>query len=241
MVAFWPSNMLKSWNISFTEWYKHWRQRQHFDKAGSSLDVELGIYCKHFERIDSGISLRDTNDFSSCHTSPDVASQDRLSNSIYLELDFGDKTCIKSLDYGTFSHWAAIEGFMFDMEEDGILWEELWDATESMIVGEGDWDARVRPGWYLHVHCQHSAAMLESPYFEDETDSESEDLESEGEHWIDDVLGHYQEEWCLPRWRHKIELEKSINAAMQEPSWIMLVLGCISVALFMVAAVVYTT
>ncbi|KAJ8109275.1 hypothetical protein OPT61_g7588 [Boeremia exigua] len=229
--------MADSWRANFTDWYKYWRRRQVSD-VESFVDIELDATRKDNDTVDSNTTYRQSTSFSSSHYTPTCASHPPLTDPIYLRIDFGDDVCQKSLDYGTFSHWSAVEGLMIDMEEDGMIFEELWDVNESMKICMGDWDARVRPGWDVHVHCQSGQAMLETRYLEE--DSDSEYSESEEDHWIDEILDPYQEEWCLPRWREKVELEKSKIIAMQEPSWIMLGLGCASVTLFIIAAVVYT-
>lgn len=223
--------MTRSWHALFTKeyWFQiRWRQVPDSKKF---VDIELDASRKTPKRIDSGISFR-VKGLEACPDTP------RLESDIFLMLDFEDGSCIKSLDYRTFSHWEAMEGLLLDMEKDGIALGGLWDETEKMWICRGDWDARVRPGWDVHVLCQNVQTMLEARRFEDL--AESEDFESDDEHWIDEVLDQYQEEWCLPRWRIKVEQERSISKPMQDPSWIMVALGCASIVLFIAAVVVYT-
>ncbi len=231
--------MEHSWHTRFAYWYRYLRRRTIPDEVDSSIDIELKITCKEHEVVDSSIASIDSSLFSYSQSAPVLSPQPRSSESIYLEIDFGDGICTKSLDYGTFSRWSAVEGLMMDMKDDGMRFEELWDVNESMRICRGDWDARARPGWDVQAHCQNGRAMLETRYLED--DSESEYSESEGDQWIDAILEPYQDEWCLPRWREKVELDNPKPITMQaEPSWTLLTLGCVSIILFVVAAVVYT-
>lgn len=233
--------MASSWHSRFTSWYRYWRRRAPHEDAAPCADVELVATCKEPKRVDSGFSVGTSYLSSHPYTTPDSTTLSQQSGFIHLNIDFGDESCIKSVDYGTFSCWSAIEGLMMDMEKDGIVCEELWDISESMRVCKGDWDARVRPGWDIHVHCQDVPMVLETPYLEDDSDSGSEDAGSEEDRWIDDVLDHYREEWCLPRWRDKVEPKRPRSIAIQEPSRTMLIAGCVSVVLFIIAAIVYTS
>lgn len=232
--------MTNSWQSRLPNWYRYWGRRQYHGEAEPFTDIDLDATCRDPKRVDSAISVEASTTISSCCSTIDSSSQLLQTDSIHLEIDLGDETCIKSLDYGTFSRWSAIEGLMIDMEEDGIYCEELWDVSECMRVCKGDWDARVRPGWDIHALCQDMPAVLEAHYLDSDSDDGSEDPEIEEDHWIDDVLDAYQEEWCLPRWRGKVEPGRSISIA-QEPSWTMLALGCASVALFIVTAIIYTS
>lgn len=230
-----------SWQSRFTNWYSYWGRRRTLDEVDPFTDIELDATCRDPKRVDSAISVENSTPISSSYSTPSFSSQLRQTDSIHLELNFGDGTCIKSLDYGTFSRWSAVERLMVDMEEDGMFCEELWDVSECMRVCKGDWDARVRPGWDIHALCQIMPAVLEARYLEGDSDSGSDDPESEGDQWLDDVLDHYQEEeWCLPRWMDKVEPERSMSID-QEPSWTMLALGCVSMALFIVATIMYTS
>ena len=230
--------MTDSWHATLMDWYRYRRRRQVSEEGEPFVDIELGAPCKSPKRVDSGMSFGSLGLVSNGHTTPKFEPQPQPADSIHLKLDFGDDICIKSLDYETFSRWSAIEGLIVDMEEDGIFVEEFWDVAEGMRVCRGDWDARVRPGWDVHVLCHSARAFLEEKPFED--DSDSEGYESDEERWIDDVLDQYQEEWCLPRWRERVEQERSISVQMQEPSWTVLSLGCAWILIFIVAVVVYT-
>ncbi|KAF2625342.1 hypothetical protein BU25DRAFT_460458 [Macroventuria anomochaeta] len=230
--------MTGSWHTVFTNWYRHRNRRPGSYESGSSTDIELGTCCRSPERFDSGISFGGLDLVSDDHVTPKSSIEPHLDDPILLKLKFGDQTYIKPLDYGTFSRWTAVERLMVDMEQDGIIIGELWDVVEKMRVCSGDWNARVRPGWDVHVHCQDARVILRTGQFED--DSDSEGLESDEEGWVDEVLDQYQEEWCLPRWRVRVEQERSINGQSQEPSWMVLGLGCVSMVFFIVAVVVYT-
>ncbi|KAH6639342.1 hypothetical protein C7974DRAFT_388280 [Boeremia exigua] len=121
------------------------------------------------------------------------------------------------------------------MEKDGIIIEELWDVAGSLQVCMGDWDARVRPGWDIRMHAR---ATLETHCLDNSSDSDgSENISGQ---WVEEILDQYQEEWCLPRWRAKVEQQESMSIVMQEPSYLMLALGCVLMVFFTVAIVVYT-
>ncbi|KAF2998182.1 hypothetical protein E8E13_003820 [Curvularia kusanoi] len=223
--------MARLWHSFFanTYWYRYrWRQ---VPEAKPFVDIELPAHNKPPRRVDSGISIG-TNGFSSSHTTLKQVSD--FNEPIFLVLDFEDGPCVKSLDYGTFSHWEAMEALLLDLEKDGIAVGELWDQTEKMRICRGDWDARARPGWSVCLHCQDVQAAP------DIRQNDNDEIESYEEEWIDEVLDHYQEDWCLPRWRIQVEQERSIRKPIQEPSWIMVALGCASVVFFIVAVIVYT-
>ena len=218
------------------DWHRCRRKRWGVEAAGPIVDIELHAPCRGPKRVDSGISISGLT----------LVNDDRLNKSswtsrseepIYLELDCGDRIYTKPLEYGTFSRWTAIEGLVTDLKKDGLMAEELWDETEKMRVCGGDWDARVRPGWSLEVPCR-DEELYPKDWAED--DSDSEDTEVDEEHWIDEVLDHYQEEWCLPRWRDRVEQETLTRKNAKDPSWRVLALGCISMGFFIVAVIVYT-
>jgi len=228
--------MTASWHWVWIDWYRCQWKLGNTEVAGPVVDIELSAPCRIPKRIDSGISISgltlvDEDRFN------EFGLRSTLEEPIYLELDFGDRIYTKPLEYGTFSRWTAIEGLVTDLKEDGLMVKELWDETERMRVCGGDWDARVRPGWSLEVPCRDEEAY---PKGWTEDDSDSEDTEVDEERWIDEVLDHYQEEWCLPRWRHRVEQETSTRKNANEPSWRVLALGCVSMILFIVAVVVYT-
>ncbi|KAF1926086.1 uncharacterized protein M421DRAFT_224626 [Didymella exigua CBS 183.55] len=218
--------------------YSHrYRWRRDSPAARPAADIELGTPFTNPNKVDSGMSISGLT----------LLSEDRadgkrvnsgLEESIHLRLDLGDGVYVKPLNYGTFSRWSAVRELMVDMKKDGIIVEDLWDEAEGMRVCGSDWDARVRPGWNLQMRCQKVEASLEESG--SEYDSDSEDTEDEGEAWIVDVIDQYQEEWCLPRWRDRVEQDVSTRKRAEEPSLMALGLGCVSIVFFIVAIVVYT-
>lgn len=214
-----------------------WRQRDTVS-ARPDVDIELDTLHTHPRRIDSGISISGLTLVSEDHTiEPRVDS--RPEEPMHLKLDFGAGMYVKPLDYRTFSHWSAIEELMMDLEKDGMRVGDLWDESEEMSVCGGDWDARVRPGWTLQMHCQGAEASLGS--VGSACDSGSEETEDDAESWFDDMIDEYQEEWCLPRWRNRVEHDGPTGKELQEPSWAVLSLGLIVVIFSIAAFVVYTT
>lgn len=230
--------MTGSWHTILTDWYRH-RRRRHIPEAlAVPIDIELMARCRNPQRVDSSISFGSLTLVDEDQAGPDLRVESQSEEPIHLKLDFGDGVYTRPLHYGTFSRWSALEGLMTDLEKDGMIIEEIWDVVEQMRVCGGDWDARVRPGWNLQVHCQNVQTCLDGNRPEDGSDSE--DTDDEEECWVDEILGQYQE-WCLPRWRDRVEQEKSINRYAKEPSWVMLGLGCLSTLFFIVAVIIYTT
>lgn len=229
--------MTGSWLDRSVDWYRYRRRLRTPEAAGPSTDIELAAPSRSPKRIDSGVSISDLTRVSEELTDISI-SNSRSEEPIYLKLDFGDRTYTKPLDYGTFSHWSAMEELKINLERDGVGIKNLWDEVERMEVCGGDWDARVRPGWSLQLNCHSADALLEkdSPGY----DSDSEDTEVDEERWVDEVLDQYDEEWCLPRWRDRVEQETSTKKNAKDPSWRALALGCISIVFFIVAVIVYT-
>jgi hypothetical protein len=229
--------MTGSWHRNLKDWYRNGRRGRKQEATRPGVDIELDALCRNPRRVDSDISIGGLTLINENRTSErNLVSLPE--EPINLKLDFGDMIYIKPLDYGTFCRWSAIEELKEDLEKDGMIVQELWDEVEEMRVCSGDWDARVRPGWSLQVYCQNREALLEKD--DSVCDSESEHTEDEEESWIDEVLDQYQEEWCLPRWRDRVEQGTSARKHAEEPSWVVLGVGCISIVLFIVAVVVYT-
>lgn len=229
--------MTGSWLSSFVPWYRFRRRPWIPDANKPATDFELVALSRSAKRTDSGISISGITLVSDEGTG-ESTSNARSQEPIYLKLDFGDRTYTKPLEYGTFFRWSAMEELKISLERDGVRTKDLWDESENMEVCGGDWDARVRPGWSLQLDCHSVEVFFEkdSP----EYDSDSEDTEVDTECWVDEVLDHYQEEWCLPRWRDRVEQETSTKKTVEDPSWRVLAFGCVSMVLFIVAVVVYT-
>lgn len=225
--------MEESWYTTFTEtvWHRSWWRRD--SEVKRTVDIELNKSETPTRRINYGFSIGSVELNSNQNTSIMDPGPCRP---IFLMLDFEDGSCVKPLDYGTFSRWDAIEDLLMDIENDGILVGELWDQNEKMRICPGDWDARVRPGWDIHIRCQNTQTIREGY----QTENDSEISESDEEHWADDILDQYREDWCLPRWRVKVEKETSTSKSLEEPSRIVIALGCASVILFIIAVVIYT-
>lgn len=225
--------MAGSWQGVLQDWYRYRGRRE---AAGPVVDIELDVPGRNSGRVHFGCSTSELTLISEDRTiEPNF--EPRLEEPIYLELDFGDGIYTKPLEYGTFSRWTALEGLMIDLEKDGMVIQELWDGIEKMRVCGGDWDARVRPGWYLDVAFR-SETRLQKDWIED--DSDSEDSEDDEDRWVDEVLDEYQKEWCLPRWRNKVEQETPARRYAKEPSRVVVGVACISIVFFVVAVVVYT-
>lgn len=227
-----------SWRTILAKQCTYCEHRPNHDESQLLPDIELGAFCKKSKTADSGIPPESLSLVTHGHTTPKSSFDSQLRRPICLKFDFGDRIHVKPLDYGTFSRWSAMESFVLDMENEGIIIEEFWDVAENMRVWSGDWDARVRPGWDVYVQCQDVQAVLRKQRFED--DSNSEDYESDGERWTEDILNQYQEDCCLPRWKDRAQKEKLISGRMQEPSWMALSLGCASMVVFVVTVVIYT-
>lgn len=228
-------DMKQSWHTKITKTFWYRSQRRQDSEAKSIADIELVASKETNKRANSSTWSGPVR--LSSHLATPKLDQGPC-EPILLMLDFEDGPCIKSLDYGTFSHWDAIEGLLVDVEKEGIVIGELWDENEKMRIRRGDWDARVRPGWDVHVRCQDLQLVTEACQSEDDSDSDA--LESDDDRWLDDVLDNYQEDWCLPRWRDKVEQDNSASKYLQEPSWIIIALGFASVVLFIIAGIVYT-
>jgi hypothetical protein len=110
-------------------WYRdRWRESP---EARCFLDIELGFQRKPTRRVDSAISLGSSEACGFCTTLKLDLDPHEF---IILTLDFEDVSCVKSLDYRTFSHWDAMEGLLLDLEKEGITVGELWDQTEKMRI-----------------------------------------------------------------------------------------------------------
>ena len=220
--------------------------RRHIDPGFSHddqniVDIELGESPQTPKRVDSGVSFCNSPLDSQDQTKSIPPKDLQHHEPIYMTFDFGDGTLVKPLDYETFGRWDAIDNLTKDLENDGFMFANLWDKVEDMRVDGGDWDARVRPGWTINASLR---APVRNNGFEEDVDSNSEDCEStDEEEWrneyIDEYLTDEMEDWCLPRWRSKVEQEMK-EERNQEPSWRVLILGFASVVFFMVAVIVYT-
>lgn len=203
------------------------------------METELGASVEGPKRTDSGISLEDLKPISNDGTSSRLWESIQLNDPVQITFKFGQRVHVKLLDYATFSQWDAMEELMADIENEGIMFEGLWDVGEKMKICGGDWNARVRPGWDVHVYSQDAHVLSEDESSEDDSDSEGYNDEDK-QMWTDEVLDLQKEEWCLPRWRGRVEQEKSIREQIREPSWVVLVLGCASMFFFIAAVIVYT-
>lgn len=229
--------MTGSWLDRSVDWHRHRRRPQIPEADGPSTDIELVAPSRNPNRIDSDISISGltlVNEESTAESIPNA----RYEEPIYLKLNFGDRIYTKLLEYDTFSRWSAMQELKTSLERDGVSIKDLRDEVERMEICSGDWDARVRPGWSLLLNCHNVEAFLEKDILG--YDSDSEDTGVDEERWIDEVLDHYQEEWCLPRWRNRVEQETSTKKNTEDPSWRVLALGCISMIFFIVAVIVYT-
>jgi hypothetical protein len=234
--------MMARWNPFLAQ-----KDRWHTDSGFCAnikgyVDIELGDPLKKPREVDSCVSFCDS-ELDHDNRTPSISTESiQYHEPIHMTFDFGGNILTKSLDYETFVRWDAMEAFAKDLEEDGFAFESLWDETEKMKVGSGDWDARVRPGWRIN------ASFLQAPIWSDElekdSESDSEDYEStDQEEWqaeyIDEYLDKEVEDWCLPRWRSRVEQEMK-GGYSQEPSWMILALGCASMMFFIVAVITYT-
>lgn len=229
--------MTDQWLSSLTDWYAYRRQPWTPEVADPSTDTELVPLSGSSKRVDSGISISDLTLISKEPTN-NLISDSRSEEPIHLKLNFGDRIYTKLLEYGSFSRWSAMEELKTSLERDGIGVKALWDEVEIIEVCGGDWDARARPGWSLQLDCQSLG-----PYHKRDSleyDSDSGDIGSVEERWVDEVLDRYEEEWCLPRWRDRVEQGMSTTKKTHDPSWRVLALGCVSMILFIVVVVVYT-
>lgn len=207
-------------------------------RPGTLVDIELGEHFKVPGRVDSKISLKSLKSISSNRSTPKLDNTSQYCEDIRLTFNFGDVVHTKQLNYGTFACWDAMEELIKDVERDGFVVKELWDDIEEMKVYSGDWDARVRSGWDIHVHCEDALAPT---WKDDDGESDSERYENEDERTlVDEIIAGYQEDWCLLRWRSKVEQERSTAVQVLEPSWLMLALGSASMIFFLVTVIVYT-
>jgi hypothetical protein len=205
-------------------------------KASQRPCVKLK-YSSPATRINSDISL-----YSLPHTkAAEFATETELHRSpdpIRLVLDFEDCTHTKSLDYATFAKWQRVEALLLDMESDGICVNHMWDDIEKMQVTSGDWDARVRPGWEVHVSCIDRIDLC--GYLDDRNDEDSTaDEDGDGE-WIEG--GVDKQEWWFARWRHRVESKRSrcVTVVQEPPSWRMIIAVCGLMVPFFWAVVMLT-
>lgn len=227
--------MLAMWENVSWNWYRYRTRDQASHESGASIDIELGVTLTSSLLVDSGLSLG----VSKKGTMLTADQLFEVAHPIKLTFNLGDEIFTKPLDYKTFSRWDAIEGLMVDMKNDGIIIEELWDRKEKTRIWSGDWNARVRPGLDVHVHCQQAHGFLDQGASEGDGDSEYPDDEAK-QRCTNIELGKDQDEWCFHRWRGRVERAKSKHKQMQEPSWLMLALGCSSMLFFFIAVIVYT-
>jgi hypothetical protein len=219
------------------DWKDYCCRRAGFDDSETVFDLELGVIAKVPRRVDSCISLKTLKPANECCKASNPVDAG-VPKPILLTFNLNNEVYTKSLDYGTFAHWGAMAGLLADIEEDGLVPGNLWDALEDMKVYSGDWDARVYQGWEIHLHCRDEAYWSET-----DTDEGSDVDEAEV---IEEIVAYYEdftettEDWCLPRWRGRVEQGRQIREQVREPSWEVLALGCVSMLFFIVTVVLYT-
>ncbi len=228
--------MTGAWDVFLPYYFRVFTHKACFNDREEFVDVELGVLAKIPRRVDSGISLGSLDPVSSDYTVTDSGFGNESAGSILLAFDFGEESYIKALDYGTFARWDAMKGLIEDIESDGAVIEQLWDTRESMMVSGGDWDARVCHEWSIHVRCM-EARRDSAIELSDESDSEACDSNDET---LYDAEAEEEDDWCLARWRRRVEQQRSMHEHVQEPSWIMLVLGSALVICFVITVLVYT-
>ncbi|KZM20059.1 uncharacterized protein EKO05_0007536 [Ascochyta rabiei] len=233
--------MMRIWDALFAQRSQNWARRLLSNDPEANNDVELEKLFEMSSKVDSELSLDSPNLVSSEPLIPAVNYTYQEYRPLLLHLDLEDKTVTKQLHYETFARWDAMAGLMADLEKDGMIISKPWDMAEEMEVRSGDWDARVRQGWAIQLSCQYVYGSSQETDSDNGSDRDNGDYES--------VKVTYQtckdaneeaEDWCLPRWRSRVERYGPIRGQTQEPSWRVLTLGCASMLFFVVTVIVYT-
>ncbi|KAF9693640.1 hypothetical protein EKO04_008178 [Ascochyta lentis] len=204
------------------------------------MGVELGMLFEVPNKANSDLSMDSLESVSDNPTIPAVHQLHQSYRPLLLHLDLGDRTVTKQLDYETFARWDAMAGLMADLEKDGMAISNPWDVEEEMEVRSGDWNARVRHGWAIKLSCQYTSE------YSQETDSDDGSDRDDDYGRVEDIYREYRytkeeiEDWCLPRWRNRVEQDGSTREQLQEPSWKVLALGFASMVFFVVTVIVYT-
>ncbi|KAH7084631.1 hypothetical protein BKA63DRAFT_384093, partial [Paraphoma chrysanthemicola] len=141
------------------------------------------------------------------------------------------------VQYEDYRTWESVEGLLLNLEDDGILVEELWDTREELPICGGDWDARVCPGMEIDVMCRELSSWKEDLCYESD--------EEEDRYWSDGIDGWRsveggQKHWWFRRWRHRVEQKKCSmdKQRAHEPSRRSLAFGILAMALFLVVVMV---
>jgi hypothetical protein len=95
-----------------------------------------------------------------------------------------------------------------------------------------------QPGWDICLRGRNEQTMREVRPVEDNNDSE--DLESDGVEWIDEVLGQPQKRVVPSKMDGQSRARKTNKQNHKGLSGITVALGCTSVVSFVVAVIVYT-
>ncbi|KAF2026275.1 hypothetical protein EK21DRAFT_74570, partial [Setomelanomma holmii] len=135
------------------------------------------------------------------------------------------------LEYDVFKSWHKVDALLRDLEYEGLIIEELRDIRGSLPVCSGDWDARVSPGMEIDVIC------WDGELSEDSSSCGSNDDDEDG--GINDV--HYRgKHWWFER--RRIRVERNTFASKKnrgkEPTRRVLVLGLVTIILFVAAVIV---
>jgi hypothetical protein len=233
----WTVTRMSSWDHFLTDWSRYFSSKLCYKNLEKIVDVELGALLKTSTKSNHGPSLDSIQLISNNRIKAGSDKEPLLYDHICLIFSIEGAIHTKMLDYGTFARWDAMERLMKDIERDGIAIEELWDVVENMKIASGDWEARVRQGWKVFVRCQ--GVRSSSKEEDDINDSKSEAFDTCSERtW--EHIDNDREDWCLLRWRRKVEQQRSTCERVQEPSWTVLGLSCASMVFLIIMLIVYT-
>lgn len=159
---------------------------------------------------------------------------------LVMNLLVNDQVFVKELDYTTFGRWTNMEAVLKDFQDDGMEFHELWDVHEDMLIGSGDWDARIRPGSKIVARC---GGLSASPH-DDDSSCSSEDGERDWDidrlELIDDTQ-HMKKHWWFARWNSRVEKETCGSGKVaQEPTPKALLVGTFFVVLMFAIVLIFS-
>jgi hypothetical protein len=112
-----------------------------------------------------------------------------------------DATHIHHLNYAVYRKWEDFaELLRLWKDELGVECFLLWDESEAMEILAGDWDARVRPRWRIHIVCGQYTSW-----------NGDENIDGDG---VEELSGSERvredEGWWFASWKDRVEKGKKI-------------------------------
>jgi len=202
-----PATRRESTPTTYLNWFNHLSRNWILwcligDISQQEETQEIEHSSTMLPRIDSGIGIHLLGGNAGHPIRPAVS---KLPTPIQMLFVFEDATNTKELNYRVYSQWINVDALLQGLAQNGIVARKLWDVSEDMQIGSGDWDARIQPGSAIEAWCFNDKRSYHSDDIDDSSESESEeDVECDCARNIV-FNGSSEHSWWFTRWRQRVE------------------------------------